>query len=69
MEEVPFREVAADLAELAVTIGLIESVIHQYPEEVQEGWQREKELMRGQAASRSEEIRMFAEAYDKEGDV
>lgn len=67
--ESDFREVAADLAELMATVGLLDSICQTWPENVQENWQREKVKLRGQIQQRSEELQLFAEAYDEEGDA
>lgn len=64
MEQGEFRQLTADLAELAVNAGLVNSVIGHYPEEVQNNWDEKLAEIRRWANNEILEIQSFAEAFD-----
>lgn len=59
-----FRELAGDIAETLVCVGLIDSISGSWPEDVQERWQEKLKEMREWAHLQSAEAQQFASAYD-----
>ena len=49
---------------LLMNLGLVHSVLGEYPEDVQEGFYERLSLIRRWAEQQIEEIQMFGEAYD-----
>lgn len=51
---------------LCINIGLIASVMDQYPEQVQEGFLERLQMLQTEAERHTEEAQAFGEAYDDE---
>jgi hypothetical protein len=54
------------LFNLCINLGLIESVIEQYPQHVQEGFIERLEMIEKWGEEQTEEVQSFGEAYDEE---
>jgi hypothetical protein len=61
-----FRELAADLAQLTVTVGLLDSVSSHWSEEAQDNWENEKQRLRDWAINTAHDLEGFAESFDEE---
>jgi hypothetical protein len=60
------RELGADLMELAINVGLIGSVIEQFPEHVQENFKERVKEIREWTGEQTRQIQEFGSAYDGE---
>lgn len=65
-EDEQFKEVCHDLVHLMVMMGLLGSVIHQYPEEVQENFRERLSMVSEWANSQSDELQSFGESWDED---
>lgn len=60
------QETTWSLFTLCLNLGLVASVIDQYPEHVQEGFTERLTLVKEWAEAQIEEVQGFGEAYDEE---
>ena len=64
MHEDSMQEATWALFNLCINLGLIASVVDQYPEHVQEGFRIRLEETKDWAERQIEEVQMFGEAFD-----
>jgi len=63
-ESEQMQETTWALFQLCLNLGLVASVIDQYPEHVQEGFTEKLSLIKHYAEGQIEEVQAFGEAYD-----
>jgi hypothetical protein len=68
-EDEAMQEALWALFNFCINLGLIASVIDQYPEHVQEGFRERLTLVREWAEQQTEEAQAFGEAYDEGEDT
>jgi hypothetical protein len=59
------QQVTWELFTLCINIGIIASVMPQYPAHVQENWREKLSMLTAYAGQQIEEIQAFGEAYDE----
>jgi hypothetical protein len=60
------QEATWTLFNLCINLGIIDSVIGQYPEQVQEGFIEKLKIIERWAGEQIEEVQAFGEAFDDE---
>jgi predicted secreted protein len=59
-----FRDLVYNCAELTVHVGMVGSIAHRWPDQVQENWREKLQGMIEWANQQIEEVQQFAEAFD-----